>query len=119
LKSKDKALTDALNSLADRMVTQIRKRLKIHSPSQVFHELGAFTGQGLVEGMVSQLPAVRSAAAQMANHAVPASQAARWGAAGQNGGPLVQQTINGAPGQSPFELATISANRVVAAIRSR
>lgn len=117
LSSQDKALTAAVQRIANLMVSQIRSSLKIHSPSQVFHEIGAFTGQGLVNGMVSQLPAVSRAADMMANRATPTSQVGQWSGRG-GAGVTVHQTINPQPGMSEMAIGQASASKLEFALRS-
>lgn len=118
LTSQDKQLTAAVKNIANLMVAQIKTSLKIHSPSQVFHELGSFTGQGLVNGMVSQLPAVRNAAELMANRATPASQVGQWSGRGVGAGVTVHQTINPQPGMSEMAIGRASASSLDFALRS-
>lgn len=115
LKAKDKDLTKAITHLGDLMVNEIKSKLKIHSPSRVFHDLGSFTGQGLVNGMVSQFPAVRNAAKSMANHATPASQAGEWASAASvagSGGPLIGQVVQ-RENESGTALASRVANQLI------
>lgn len=82
LKSQEKALESQMSRLARVLVDTIRKDLKIHSPSQVGHELGAFFGQGMANGIQSQHVTVRRAASGLADSAVPAMPAATSAAAG-------------------------------------
>lgn len=74
LKAKKKALTAEMKSLANSLVTTVKKELKIHSPSRVFQEIGQFTGQGFINGVKSTQKA--------ANKAVVGMTGARPGAAG-------------------------------------
>lgn len=75
LRSQEAALTKAMKHLANVMVTQIRRALKIHSPSEVFHELGSFIGLGLANGISSHESTVRDAAASLVGSAVPNANA--------------------------------------------
>lgn len=76
LKSQEASLAEQMRRLADIMVSEIRKQLKIHSPSQVTRELGGFVGQGMALGIADSHDAVRSAAAKLAGAAVPSVGAA-------------------------------------------
>lgn len=46
-----RAVDAAVKKVTDRMTSQVRKNLGIHSPSRVFRQIGAFTGQGFVLGV--------------------------------------------------------------------
>jgi TP901 family phage tail tape measure protein len=63
LKSKESALVKAMEHLARAMVKTLKKELGIKSPSAVFHEVGTFSGMGLVNGLVAQQRPVAAAAA--------------------------------------------------------
>jgi len=65
LKAREKQLAAQMQRLAATMAAAIKKALKIKSPSQVFAEVGDYSGQGLVVGLQRQYGAVRSAAADM------------------------------------------------------
>lgn len=71
LKSQEAALKKQMQHLADVMAAQIKKDLKIHSPSQVFHEFGVNTGEGLRLGIESKYGAVASATRGLAGAASP------------------------------------------------
>jgi phage-related protein len=66
LKAQEKAITDAMSSLARKIQDAIKKALKIKSPSQVFAQLGQFTVQGFARGMQAATPQAAAAAASMA-----------------------------------------------------
>lgn len=51
LKSQDKALEDQMLTVAKSMQKAIRKALGIKSPSRVFRDLGAYTGEGFALGL--------------------------------------------------------------------
>jgi len=71
LTSKQGTIEAAMKRLADAMVAQIKKSLKIKSPSTVMRGLGQFTGQGFALGLTdSQAGTVRAASA-LALSAVP------------------------------------------------
>ena len=46
-----KALKAAAGSAANAIIREIRKKLKIHSPSRVMRALGEYTGEGFAEGL--------------------------------------------------------------------
>ncbi|MBF4574672.1 tape measure protein [Frondihabitans sp. VKM Ac-2883] len=59
LKSQDKELSDAMGSIATKLVGKIKKMLGIHSPSKVFElEVGQQIGAGLLKGIDSTASAV-------------------------------------------------------------
>lgn len=62
LKSKYKALSDTMKSLAHELVKAIKKALKIHSPSRVFRDdVGANMALGIAEGVTGKSAAVSTA----------------------------------------------------------
>lgn len=65
LASQQSALAKQMANLANAMVTAIKKALKIKSPSQVFEQVGVYSGAGLVKGLEGQYGAVQSAAGRM------------------------------------------------------
>jgi len=83
LKSQEKSLDAQMKRLADVMVNQIKKSLKIHSPSQVGHDLGAYFGLGLANGIASHEPTVRRAATSLAAASLPRASVPSIGASGQ------------------------------------
>lgn len=50
-KKTKKALKAAAGRLANSIISTIKKKLKIHSPSKVMESLGAFTGEGFANGL--------------------------------------------------------------------
>jgi hypothetical protein len=64
LQSQEKSLEAQMKKLASTMVNQIKHDLKIHSPSQVGHEIGANYGKGIHLGMDSEHDKVASAASR-------------------------------------------------------
>lgn len=54
MKSKSSGLAKDVKKIADDIVSQFKKSLKIHSPSKVFAELGEFSGMGFIDGMESK-----------------------------------------------------------------
>lgn len=67
LESQRGALEAKAKSLAKSVENTIRKALKIHSPSQVGHELMGFFGQGLANGLYASFDTVKSAASAVSN----------------------------------------------------
>ena len=57
--------------IADRAVETTRQRLGIESPSKVFRQLGAFTGEGFALGLEDSLARVNSAGATLAGSSIP------------------------------------------------
>lgn len=72
LKSQEAKLDKAINNLTDRMIRQLKKKLKIKSPSQVTHEIGQHVADGLINGMTSRLANLHAAAGELASGAVKA-----------------------------------------------
>ena len=54
MQQQEKALIDYMTRLGDRMARALRKKLGIRSPSAVFHEIGGYVGQGLINGVDSR-----------------------------------------------------------------
>ena len=59
-------VTKASETLANKVVSTVRKKLKIKSPSRVFAEIGEFTGEGMVVGIERVTPDVQSAMSRLA-----------------------------------------------------
>lgn len=72
LKSMDGPLKSQAKSIAKTIENEIRKTLKIHSPSRVTFSLGQFIGQGLHQGITNFIGNIRDAAHQMSLAAIPA-----------------------------------------------
>lgn len=53
LEAKRDKIEKKMQHIADIIAKEIRKALKIKSPSQIMHEIGQMVGQGLVDGMAS------------------------------------------------------------------
>lgn len=56
-----------VQSIAQNVVSKFRSILKIHSPSQVFEEIGGFTMEGLVNGIQSTMPKIESTIQDVSN----------------------------------------------------
>lgn len=80
LKAQEKELQKAMDRLGGQLVSAIKKRLKIKSPSRVTAAIGAQTAQGVVVGLDSTASTVAAAAARVADAAVPAPTPAAVGA---------------------------------------
>jgi TP901 family phage tail tape measure protein len=66
LRSQRKAIEKEMTHIAKAMANAIKKALKIHSPSQVFHEIGGFITQGLARGITATSRTAEQAALAMA-----------------------------------------------------
>src|SRR5690625_6325599 len=77
-----KGLIDGIKNMSDRAIEEItgvvggvvdkaKSLLKIKSPSRVFEQIGAWTGEGLVDGMISMAKEVDKASDMLAESAIP------------------------------------------------
>ncbi|WP_020118806.1 phage tail tape measure protein [Streptomyces canus] len=66
LHSQQKNIAKAMEHIAKAMANAIKRALKIHSPSQVFHEIGDFITQGLANGINAGTRTAQAAAHAMA-----------------------------------------------------
>lgn len=71
LEGKKKSVESAIANLAKAMESTFKQVLGIHSPSRVMSELGGFTAEGLVQGMLGGAAGVQSAADVLAQSAMP------------------------------------------------
>lgn len=71
LDAKSKNVESAIANLAKVMESTFKQVLGIHSPSRVMAELGGFTAEGLVQGMLGGVTDVQSAASMLGAAAVP------------------------------------------------
>jgi hypothetical protein len=110
LRSQEDALAKVMRHLAKVMVDQIRRELKIHSPSGVGFELGGFFAKGMANGVKAHYPTVRAASAGLAAAAVPVLGAGSWA----GGGTTVNITINAGLGADP-----VAVGRGVAGVLER
>jgi hypothetical protein len=76
LLAKTKALDAASKKLAATIVAAIKKQLGIKSPSRVLAKMGAYTGQGFVEGIEDTYDAVRKAGRGLGDSVQPGSRPA-------------------------------------------
>jgi TP901 family phage tail tape measure protein len=66
LASQQKNIAKQMQKIAKSMASAIKHELKIHSPSQLFHEIGAFITQGLANGISAGSRTAEAAAQAMA-----------------------------------------------------
>lgn len=71
LEGKKKNVEKAIANLAKAMESTFKSVLGIHSPSRVMAELGGFTAEGLVQGMLGGVADVQSAASLLGSASVP------------------------------------------------
>lgn len=71
LEGRKKSVETAIANLAKVMESTFKSVLGIRSPSRVMAELGGFTAEGLVQGMLSGVTDVQSAAAMLGSAAIP------------------------------------------------
>lgn len=113
LSSQLASVTKASEKLANAVINTVAKKLKIHSPSRVFKEIGEFTGDGMVLGIEARVPAARAAAGSLVDPDGLLSQANRTsrpdvsfgvssasrpasatgGVAARNGAPLIGHAV--------------------------
>ncbi|MGW4300432.1 phage tail tape measure protein [Streptomyces sp. NPDC004646] len=72
LKSQEKELQAQMDKLGASLVSSIKKKLKIHSPSRVTRWVGEMTGAGVGVGLDNTRAQVEASAARLADAAVPA-----------------------------------------------
>jgi hypothetical protein len=65
-------ITKAMESIGNALVDAINKKLQIKSPSRVFARIGAFTAQGLAQGLDQSAGVVTTAAAGLGDEAISA-----------------------------------------------
>lgn len=89
-------LESMMAKIAKAVVDAVKKELKVKSPSLVMREIGAFTGQGLVLGLRSQLAPTAAAAGDLAAMAIPTPGAgsASYGAYGAGAAAAAVTIIN-------------------------
>ncbi|MFJ5802675.1 hypothetical protein [Streptomyces decoyicus] len=100
LKKSQKSIEKQMEKIAAAMTKAIKSKLKIHSPSRVFADIGAQTAEGLRRGMLDATGAVAAASGTLATAAtraasgVPAVGALSGAYAGAPAGGPANQTFN-------------------------
>lgn len=69
MNGQKKGLNSATKALIDAVIKGAKKKLKIHSPSKVFEQIGTYTGIGLAEGIDSTQRQVQASIDNMLNAA--------------------------------------------------
>lgn len=72
LAAQQAAIEAQMDKIATAMVASIKKKLGIKSPSRVFAEVGAFSSQGLADGLKSKMGVVTDSAQAVGDKAVEA-----------------------------------------------
>ena len=67
LKDAWSIVTNGIKSFTDGFVNGFKDALEIHSPSQVFHQIGVYVDQGLANGITAALHYVEQAMTNLAN----------------------------------------------------
>lgn len=67
LKDAWSTVTNGIKSFTDGFVNGFKDVLEIHSPSQVFHQIGVYVDQGLANGITAALSYVEQAMTNLAN----------------------------------------------------
>jgi len=124
LQKQQVAIQRQMDKIADAMVARIKKALKIKSPSRIMFNLGRFTTEGLLDGLLSLKRQVALAAQQLATSSIiptvqltaskSAAQAQQNAASAAVGGSVFQynQTVNALPGMSASAVAKYSLDRM-------
>lgn len=100
----------AAQAVADQISSTIRTALKIHSPSQIMYDIGAFTGEGLALGIAASEGDVHDAAVSTAGEAMlgTAAGVSDSGSGGAAGGDVIfspQITIQGSASEDDVRSA--------------
>lgn len=74
LENRRDEIKKAMSTIADDLVSEIRKKLKIKSPSRVTMAIGRFIGKGLEHGLIRSRPAVNKASNALATASIPRYQ---------------------------------------------
>ena len=98
LASQNKQMTQTAKHLADSFVKQIKKRLRIKSPSRVTEELGEFTGEGFNVGLLKKKARLSKTAqdisGMLARDLVPSTHAATLHSATRKGAAVAYGSNN-------------------------
>jgi hypothetical protein len=68
-------VVDAIKNVAQNAINAAKETLSIHSPSKVFEEIGAYTGEGMAIGVQSSVPEVQGAMKDLASPDAAAASA--------------------------------------------
>jgi hypothetical protein len=75
LKSRSKALKGTMNDLADDIVREIKKKLKIRSPSEEFQTIGYMSAKGFAVGYQDGSKEITNAVVDSGGHAISTAKA--------------------------------------------
>lgn len=129
LQAQEKALEVQMRRMALQIQRSIKKALKIKSPSRVMFNLGKFTGEGLVDGLLALRREVERAAASLATSSIiptvrltasrnaPASTLPfpPQGSTAEAGGGNFTQNVYALPGMDSKQVADYSFTRLTLA----
>jgi hypothetical protein len=90
------AVVDAVTGAATGAIDAAKKALGIASPSKVFAEIGAYTGEGMTQGIRASSGSVEAAMTDLATP--PTAQAGASAAPSSSSGSTYQITINAGAG---------------------
>jgi phage-related protein len=96
LQSQEASIIKVMTRIAQSMADAIRRALRIHSPSRVFHEIGQFITQGLSDGVTETAHKPVRAVSALAGAITKAgkSQPLGTGTAGAGGAVVYSTTVN-------------------------
>lgn len=120
LKNAAGAVIDFLVGLIEDAVGGVLDFLGISSPSKLMAQIGGYTAQGFAQGIADATPLAARAADRLAGAAAFDPVRADFGATAPGSGPAVsvQQTINAAPEQTPWAIATAANRQLGYALRT-
>lgn len=70
----NKGILAAIEKMVTEMIKRVKKKLKIKSPSQVFSDLGEFSGLGFVDGLTATVKPINIAAGRLGDEALASLQ---------------------------------------------
>src|SRR5699024_7641208 len=71
IKNMGKQAIDAITGVVDGVVNKAKSLLNINSPSKVFEQIGSWTGEGLVDGILSTVKDAERASDKMVSAIIP------------------------------------------------
>lgn len=104
LASQEKTLEAQMDRIAAALVTSIERKLKIHSPSEVFHDIGAMIPHGLANGIAANAHMVHAQLGTMLDGAIGSSASLAGRAHRVGGSPPIGSMIT-----DPARIAAIVA----------